>query len=292
MTLRILGVTVRIHFLLPLLWLFSAVTGAGQSILASLIALFVHEMGHLLFAKALRTPMEDMEVTPFGAVMTLAEPAALPALNDLMLSAAGPLFSFLGCMASAALYQWNVLSYATAQAFVHANALLLFVNLLPALPLDGGRMLRALLSHFLPPARVTKALLWVGRLMGFILMGVSLLFALRGQLLLAPAFAGVYLLYAAAQEGKQATSRYITGLIARRQKLRHNQTLAVDFLAASEDMPVRALLRHLAAGKYHVVRVLRADGQGLCGTLEEAALCEAILSKAEQTLGEVVKGEV
>ena len=136
----------RMHPLLPLLWGVAVLTGKGGAWLASAAALVIHECGHLTAAKLLSIPIGTIEITPFGGVMTPEGIHRVTPVCRFSFAAAGPVMSLLGCFFSVLLYRWNV-PFAWVRQFARANLLLLAVNLLPALPLDGGEMLRAIMEN-------------------------------------------------------------------------------------------------------------------------------------------------
>ena len=171
-----------------------------------------------------------------------------------------------------------------AAAFVKCGFTLLCVNLLPALPLDGGRMLQAALSRWLPPQRTARALTGAAYGTGGLLCLLSLAFALQGQIALSPAFAGLYLMYAASLENRRLVSGYMSSLIARRQRLEHHEILPVEAVAAAGDMPAGRLLNGLSPGKYHLILILSRDGMRREGVIDEQALCDAVLSSADAPL--------
>ncbi len=211
-------------------------------------------------------------------MIALENPDALGPGKRFLLACFGPFFSLLGCLLVPALFASGAASFSFCAAFAKANLLLLLFNLLPALPLDGGHMLGAILRRFFPENAVGRALLYAAEVLGILLCAVSLYFAFQGKLILSPAFCGLYLVYMAAADGCRCTARYVTALIARRQKIENWAVLPVEAGAAGENMPVGALLRRLSPGKYHIVLVLAPDGMAQRGLIGEKTLREAALS--------------
>lgn len=256
--------------------------GNTKVLLASLCAMLIHELGHFLIGKALGIPISSVELTPFGGVITVEGLPSFSPLHRAVFAFAGPAASALGCFgaAFAANASWIDLSFATH--FVRSNFLLFCVNLLPVLPLDGGRIVRAFLENWMGFQKATQTLVWIGCGTGIGLGLLSLLMALKGILNPAPAFAGIYLCYAAAQEAKQGTGHYINSLITRRQRLENHQTLPIEFLAVSENTPLPVLLRHLSPGKYHVIYQVDEDGMTCKRIIDEKALCDSLFQTKEQ----------
>lgn len=284
MTFRVGHTRLRLHPLLPLLWLISGIGGVSR-VLAALCALLLHECGHLTAAKLCGASVSEVEITPLGGVITLENPDAPRPGKQFLLACFGPLFSLLGCLLVPALFSAGAASFSFCASFAKANLLLFLFNLLPALPLDGGHMLGAILRRFFPENAVNRALIYAAEALGILLCAVSLYFAFQGKLLLSPAFCGLYLIYMGAADGRRCTARYVTALIARRQKIENRAVLPVEAVAAGENMPVGALLRRLSPGKYHIILVLSPDGMARRGVLGEKALCEAALSSPGTPLG-------
>ncbi len=287
----VLGKTrLRVHPLLPLLWGFSLVIGKGSALLAAMAALLLHECGHLIAARLLSIPISTIEITPFGGVLTPERLEWVSPVCRFIFAAAGPAFSLLGCFCSVLLFRWNV-PFPFVRQFARVNLLLLVINLLPALPLDGGEMLRAVLSARFPSVAVTKALTGVGYAVGILLCFVSLAAAFRGEVSLFPLFAGLYLMYAVALERRDSTARYVTALIARRQRLERHEMLPVECLAVSADTPARLILPRLSLGKYHVIYVLSRDGMACLARLDEKTFCEMTLNQPDEPIGLRLKDE-
>jgi len=166
----IAGVTVRVHltFIALLLWVlvgFESVPPLTRGIVAaaSLITVLLHEVGHALVARLYGVKTYSVSVYPFGGVVSLGSipsPTAEiaislsgPLLNGLIAAMLIPLCS-LEAMSGLRFFDWPL----PAQLVLLNGGLAIF-NLIPALPLDGGRFLKALLAL----CKVTRASLIVSR---------------------------------------------------------------------------------------------------------------------------------
>lgn len=266
----------RIHASLIAIGIWYVLQDNLMSLLVAVLTLFLHEAAHFIAGKKLGFQINEIELTPFGAIMQVQNLSAQSTAHRFCFAMAGPLGSLLGCLLAfgAAANGWGFLSL--ARSFFHSNLLLLLVNLLPALPLDGGRMLRAIMEKPLGYRRATQTMVWIGYGIGCGLGILSVLLALRGMLNPLPAFAGVYLCYAAAQEAQQSMGHYVTSLIARRQRMEQGRSLSVQAIAVSEKTPLSSILPQLAAGKYHFVCLLSEDGMTCKRVLDEKQLCDKL----------------
>lgn len=179
---RIAGTDVKVHItfllLLGVFW-FTGGAAAGLLLLALFGCVLLHEFGHIAMAArfGIRTP--DVILLPIGGLARLERMPDEPR-QELLIAVAGPLVTVL---IAAALYAWLALTGARPPLFpgfaveetgfvetlYRINVLILLFNLLPAFPLDGGRVLRALLAARLGLERATRIAASVGQLLAFVI---------------------------------------------------------------------------------------------------------------------------
>jgi stage IV sporulation protein FB len=265
----------RVH---PLFLALLAVAVAGGFIreAALLVAsLLAHEAAHLAAAAALELEVEELELLPFGGVAHIPQLGAAEPAVEATVALAGPLGSLLLCVAAVWLRERGWLEPGLGGFYLGINLTLGAVNLLPALPLDGGRVARALLAGRLGYGRATLAVVRSGRLCALALCALALL-AWRLGTFSPGAFVFAYFTFAAARRerwlGELRTWRELLG---RGRQLAERGAVAVRPLAVSAAAPLQSLLPELAPGRYHVVWVLAADGTAL-GVADEARLLEAM----------------
>lgn len=188
---RIGGTDVKIHVTFLALvawWAWSAYTQGGQAaaiqsvvlLLALFTCVLLHEFGHIFMARhyGVRTP--DVILLPIGGLARLERMPEEPR-QELLIAAAGPavtlaiavvLFGLLR-LAGAPLdtSQLDPASSGLAQQVMWVNVALLLFNLLPIFPMDGGRMLRALLAMRMGLPRATRVAARIGQ-GGALLLGL------------------------------------------------------------------------------------------------------------------------
>lgn len=193
-------------------------------LLGSLFAIVVlHELGHALAARALGIETAHITLYPFGGIAAIRRMPERP-LHELLIAAAGPavngvLAVVLGSVWLALGGGWNLLAILTG-----INVVMGVFNLVPAFPMDGGRIMRACLAWRLGWVRGTRVAMVVGRVFAvvFIVGGV-----LTGRWSLA--LVGGFLLFALTVE-----RRRLDGLIAqaRRQERRRRQRALLERMLA------------------------------------------------------------
>ncbi len=187
---RFAGIRVQIHvtFLVLLVWIglslwssqqsaVAALTGVGF-ILALFLCVLLHEFGHALTARQFGVRTRDITLLPIGGVARLERMPDKP-VQELLVAIAGPAVNLaIATVLIVVLRAFGRLTSLDALASVDAglagpgflerllvvNILLVVFNMLPAFPMDGGRVLRALLAMRMEYTRATAAAATVGKI--------------------------------------------------------------------------------------------------------------------------------
>lgn len=167
-----------VQFCLPLLTLIAPILagklGMEYGLGALALALSVHELAHLVTAKLAGVAIQEIRILPFGGSARMENPYRLPLRQILPVAAAGPAANLLLAIVLAALAHWGLLDTFSAARMIQPNLILFLFNLLPALPLDGGRILFALLRKPLGEKAALATGLWSGRILAFLLFSIAI----------------------------------------------------------------------------------------------------------------------
>ena len=169
-----------------------AVVAAGATLLL-FASVIVHEIGHVAAARRLGVPVSGVQVFLVGGYSDLALDSVTPR-TEIMVAAAGPVASAVVAlvMGGAALVAPDVAGlHRAAGVVVLMNVAVGAANLLPGLPLDGGRVMRGMLrAAGWSARRADRAGLWLGMGVGLFLSVSGLVAAVMGKaasLVMAPA---------------------------------------------------------------------------------------------------------
>ena len=280
---------IRIHPLALIGAIVCISVGQGDAVLSALLALVLHELAHVLAAKLFHLPVPELEFTPFGGVARIEDISAATPVQQFVVALAGPAMSWLCCLVCAGLMQMGWVSPRQMEGFLRWNLLLLCFNLIPVLPLDGGRMLQAILTPWLGWQKSMRILSTAGIGAGILMNGLAIWGAVHGVANLSLVIAGCYLMYAAHLSRTMAAVQCIHGVISKKMKLERERTLQVEWLGASGATSVRELFRRVSPGKYHRVIVLDEDGLKSVGELDDGVLVNALLDTPEEALKSLLK---
>jgi Zn-dependent protease len=286
---RIAGIKVRIHwtFLLLLAWVATSFAGGGNwrdalgavGFIAAVFACIVaHEAGHALMARRYGVTTDDITLLPIGGLARMQRIPSEP-WHEFWIAVAGPavtagiaLLLFVGLAAAngagVALREPGVATSFLIN-LMWVNITLLVFNLLPAFPMDGGRMLRAVLAMRMDYARATDIAATIGQ-------GMAILFAIVGF------FSNFFLLFI-------ALFVYL-GAEAEAQAARLKATLGdspvrdammTDFRTLDADDTLDTAVDALLAGAQQDFPV--ADGEQFRGILRSQDLVEAVRKRGSAT---------
>ncbi|MCX6019766.1 MAG: site-2 protease family protein [Chloroflexi bacterium] len=229
---RIAEIDIKIHvtfFLILILGAFQwsnithstagAFFGVGLMLLL-FVCVTLHELGHSLVARAFGIQVREITLLPLGGVAIMAKNPDKP-LHELLIAAAGPLvnvviagvlIAVLGAdVRTSLLDAQGLIPDATSTSFstllfwlLAANISLVVFNLIPAFPLDGGRMLRALLAMLLGFPRATRIATGIGQI---IAVAIGVYGIINSQYLLV--LTAVFIFFGASQENTAARSKTV-----------------------------------------------------------------------------------
>lgn len=263
----IAGIRLRMHWTFLLLIVFiiymhlsqgDTLAGAAVGVLlvlAIFACIVLHELGHALAARRYGVPTRDITLLPIGGVARLQRMPEHP-VQELVVAIAGPAVNVVIAIVLAALLLPMVGLLGVAGSLeglgvapflgklLLVNLFLVVFNMLPAFPMDGGRVFRALLATQLDYVRATTIAAKVGQAM-------AILFVVAGLLIpnVFLVFIALFVYLGADAEARTVQTRALLGdlpvreaMITRYQTLSPHDTLgtAVDLLLAGsqQDFPV------------------------------------------------------
>ncbi|MBQ7373930.1 MAG: hypothetical protein IJW64_05150 [Clostridia bacterium] len=138
----------KVHPLFIILGIYFAFTGKVFSFLVYTISALIHELGHSLKAQKAGYRLINVTLMPFGAIIK-GDISGMGYKDEIAVSLAGPMVNFLVGVFLVALWWVFPESYPYTELAVQASFALFLINLIPAFPLDGGRILLCTLSLFL-----------------------------------------------------------------------------------------------------------------------------------------------
>ena len=167
-----------------------------KSCIALFAALLIHEMGHYIAARIIKEPIKKVELTPFGGMITYhSGRCSSKGVKGMLLSAAGPLGNYALLLVIPHIPH---LDQVFAKEIAQTNLVMLWLNMIPAFPLDGGWIVFCLCYYVFSLKATTFVLSLSGIVCGLCFAAISVFGMIKYETLnLSVLFIGLYMMYQA-----------------------------------------------------------------------------------------------
>ena len=244
----------------PLFWVFLIIllfSNNFLSLFSYILCVFLHELGHAFMANFLGYKLNKITFLPFGASLSLKENVFYKPKHEILVAISGPVVNLILVVVSTALFWTIPQSYFFLEDFYFANLITFFFNLFPVFPLDGGRVLNAMIKTKHSAKTSYKIVKVVGIIFSsflFVLFVVSSFFKINFTLGLTSIFliAGLFF--------EDNSSYYVTNFNLSNKSKKLYSGLETNVLTISEEANLYFLLRKLNKYKYNLINVVSKNG--------------------------------
>lgn len=246
---------ISVHPLFFIFGLYFAACGKVFSFLVFTLCALVHELGHAYASEKCGYKLKNIKLMPYGAVIS-GDIDGIRYSDEIKVVVAGPLVNAAVAAGVAALWWFFPETYPYTELAFTANAALFAINLIPAYPLDGGRLLLATLS--LKAKRKTAVA--VARVAGLVCAGALItVFALTAaeNLNLSLRFFSLFMLFGAADANPE--NAYVRAYTGMRAPAR-GRAAEIREIAVGEDCTVKRLFSLFRPDCMYRVRVYAKGG--------------------------------
>ncbi len=228
----------------------------------------IHECAHIYAAKRCGVEIKSVEILPFGITMRVTDNVIKDTSHEAKIALAGPVANFLTAYFAYGFYMGLQRNYIIASSLVMG-----IFNLLPALPLDGGRIMRSIFVKKYGCIRATSVCVCVTRVVAFVIF-VFGLYALyltdfNFSFLLIGCFLGANI----TEERKNANAVIMKDILYSRKKLQ--QTGRSEIIVVEENKSASGILKKLSYDKYCIIHVIDENMKN-CAVITETQLIEAM----------------
>ncbi|MGE5380326.1 MAG: site-2 protease family protein [Methylocystaceae bacterium] len=271
---RLLGIPVRVSLGFLILAVLYAAAGLIAPLTAVMVGLFLHEAAHAITAVIFGVKVTRVELLPFGGQAVIEDIMALSPEKEMIIALAGPAVSLLLAGLS---YVWR--QTPLVNVFLWANLFLALFNLLPVLPLDGGRLVRAAISTIFGFKKATAYIASLGMVVGIILLLAGAAGCIyRQPLAVNPLVMGVVLLLAARREKQMIYYSFVRYLLGKQGILDKEGQLNARTMIARENVPLKRVIAHTSPHEYLVVLVSQEGGK-VVGVVTEEKMVEQYINQ-------------
>jgi stage IV sporulation protein FB len=269
-----------IHFLTLVLLALAWFTGTLHTTLTAYAVVLAHEAAHYFAARALGVRARSLAILPFGMSIRLESRLSRNPFKEILVALAGPCANALMGLTALALKRGGFFPHAGAALdfFLLLNAAHFALNLVPAAPLDGGRVLRAVLTlavGFVKSVNFMKKLSVFFAVLLF-LAGLWLIWFSRWNLSLV--MAACFLFYSLAGERRANELLLMKEILYYKEKIKTNRAVPAKSFTVAGEPPARRGLSQLSHHTFCFFYVLDKKAR-LAKIIGEAQLIDSILEK-------------
>lgn len=242
----------------------SVFTGHFLELIALFAIVFVHELGHVAAARLFGLSVISVQMLPFGGVAVIEDNGTLSSSREMIIALAGPLQNVLLIMLSTTLHVMGLWEGAFFFYFIQCNLLIALFNLLPVLPLDGGKIVQAICALCLPYHTTLVWSLRISLIFSFLIVVYAMVPMLLGksgpQLNLL--MIGGFLLYSNYTDYRNIPYRFLRFLVGRDAAFTRHllQGSLASPIIAEHSKPLDQILRLLRREKYHFIYIMNSQG--------------------------------
>jgi len=243
--------------------------------LAAFIIAALHELSHISMAAVLKVPIAAVELQPFGITARLKESYIKEPYKEVLIALAGPAFNF----AAAGVCRFLMTHYHFELNYLFwLNISMALLNLLPCLPLDGGRVIKALLTSNWGIVKAFNSVIRLTKVITVLLIFVSIFLLLVSEFNFSLILIGAFLLANISTERRNLNIIAMKEMLGNKEKLKTDDINKVRAIAVFEDVSARILLKYFSYNYYYIIDVLDKNMK-IVNRITETELINALVSK-------------
>lgn len=230
----------------------------------------IHETAHILVAKKCGVEIDGVEILPFGITMRAVKNCITDTWDEIKIALAGPMSNLL-----IAYFVYGLYNGAYKEYIITASLVMGAFNLLPALPLDGGRIMRAFLVKKLGHIRATTVAIDITNVLAILIIASGLYVIYITGFNFSFLLIGGFLIANLTEEKKNANMIIMKDILFSRKKLTEKGVSRGDVLVAELGEKAKNVLKMLSYDRYFVINIVDSRMR-VVRTVTETELIESI----------------
>ncbi len=272
---KIKGIVFKINLLLIAFFSTFCILGYAVDILVIFFSLIVHELLHIVVAIKKGIKIKEIEFFPFGGLAKFEDFIGHNPTQEMLICIAGPLINLI---IAGIFFITNIFIKHTyiVGYIIKVNLCIGLFNLLPVLPLDGGRIFRAILACKFGLKNATNKLLIATYIFAssMIFLGVYNFILFRNGVYLI--LIAIFIIMAAKKEKKMAAFLFMREIACKNRNLLEKGVMNTHLLVALKTVSIKDVMDNFLPQKYHIIIVIDKYGNKLGTINEEKLLDEAV----------------
>lgn len=261
-------------FCLPL-FLAAYFYGALHTLLLAYCVAIIHELFHLFAAIMLSVRVKSIVLMPFGITLRLADRVIGNPAKEVVIAFFGPFANVLMFFVAVIMERLYIWGGTSLFLFKYLNICMFFVNLLPCMPLDGGRVMRAILvlnAGYINAVSFQKK---VEKIIIILLAAVGMVLLIYTKFNMSLVMIAAFLAFNLADEEKNKNYILMREIMNCRNKFKKRRYMKTKMLTARKDIKAIDLIKRFGYDSFYVVNVL-GDNMTVADCITETEIIDAL----------------
>lgn len=285
---KIFNIQIRVSYLFFIILVFSMFFNCFDQLLIFIVVILIHELAHCYVSTYYDIGISEIKFFIFGGVARFQEHIEENSKQEIIIASAGPITNFaLIFITLLVMDKFHIEKGHTIQLFLTANMVVGLFNLIPVLPLDGGRIARGILGNYLGIKRATYMVVRLGYCICILLFVIGIYASLVYNIeYIFISFLFVYIFFSTRGEKEKIDLIFAKNLVLRKKSLFNEGIMDVKHIVAMESINIKNIFDEFTLEQYCIITITDAEGK-VIGNLSESEVIDAVIEHDSNiTLGE------
>ncbi len=266
-----------IHFLTIPLFVLAYLVKVHHTMLMAYAIVTVHELFHLFAALMLKIRIGSIIVMPFGMTLRLSGRVIKNPLKESIVALAGPLSNLIMLGIGTLLNHFYICAEESMFLYMNLNFIIMLINLMPVLPLDGGRVFRSVLAHFFGYITAMRIIRKLTVCIVFCLAFLSVILTAIIGINISFIMIAAFLIFNLIEEKKTSDLFVLKELLRSKEKLLEQKLIPSKVISASYDAYAKKIIPKISYDSFCLIYVADNDAGG--HLVSESELIEAVTTR-------------
>lgn len=270
---KIRDINIKINIFMLVMFIFYSLCGYFFETSIMVLSILIHEIFHSIAARKYGIKINEVEIFPFGGIAKFENIRTITPKEEIIICAIGPLSNLIIIILFLSLRVFYFDSY-LIDYIIKVNKVIFIINVLPIFPLDGGKIVRAILSLFIGYKASTIRLVYITYFLCTFIILYDILNGITVNITYLGAIA-VFSIVAAKKEREMAAFAFIRSITEKTNELSRKKKMKVHILVCIKTINIKETIECFLPNKYHIFIIIDSNGETI-GTITEGQLIEGI----------------
>lgn len=271
--LKIKDISIKINIFMVIMFILYSLYGYFLETLVMVFTVLLHEVFHSIAARKYDFQIDEIEIFPFGGMAKFNSNRIINPSKEIFVCFMGPLSNLIVVIIFSIFRTIYIDSY-LIDYIIKVNKLMLIINLLPVFPLDGGKIVRAILSLFIGYKSSTYKLVYITYFLCTITILYDIFNGIAGDFTYLGAIA-VFTIVAAKKEKEMAAFAFIRSITRKPSEINKEKKMKAHILVCIKTINIKETYECFLPNKYHILIIINSNGETI-GTMTESQLLDGI----------------